>query len=147
MPCDNRRSSAGRRRNQTPRWPRTGGRARRRRAATDALRRERVQSPGRECDRGTYADRERSCGLLVRRSPLKDKAPVAIAAFDEAGIRFDPEIDARMAERGRNLARTIARDLHGLYSDDFGRRDLRRHMRHLGGAPLAYKRLVVVGGD
>jgi hypothetical protein len=61
---------------------------------------------------------------LVRRSPLKDKTPIAITALDEAGVRFDPEVDSRMTERGRNLARAVAGDLNGFDPDDFRRRDL-----------------------
>ena len=32
---------------------------------------------------------------------------------DEAGARLDPQEHARMAERGRNITRTIAGDLYG----------------------------------
>ena len=66
-------------------------------------------------------------GLAVRRSPLKDEAAVAIAALDEARVLVDPEIDARMAERRRDFARTVAGDLQGRDADHFGRWDLGCH--------------------
>jgi len=34
-----------------------------------------------------------------------------MSAFDEADFWIDPEIDSRMAERGLDFARTVARDL------------------------------------
>ena len=46
----------------------------------------------------------------VRRSPFEDETAVAIAAFDEAQLRVDPHIDARMAEFGRDFARAVAGD-------------------------------------
>jgi hypothetical protein len=68
-------------------------------------------------------DRSWSCRLLVRRSPLKDKTPIAIAALDEANLLVDPQIDARVTERGHYFSGAVAGDLDAFNSDNFWRRD------------------------
>src|SRR6185312_8299029 len=137
--CDNRRSSAGHRQSRTPRLRCTEDRARHRRAVTNALRRAVSPRRDRGFDKGSGVDRVRSCGLAVRRSPFKDKAPVAITALDEADVLVDAEIDARMTEVGRDFARTVAGDLEGLDANDLWRRNLGWHERQLGARGGAHK--------
>ena len=59
---------------------------------------------------------------LVRGAALKHEAAVAIAAFDEAGLVVDHIIDARMTQRGIDLAGAVAIDAVMLGSKNFGRR-------------------------
>jgi hypothetical protein len=75
------------------------------------------------CGREAVGDLSRSCGLLVRRSPLKDKTPIAITALDKAKILVDSQIYAWVAERGGDLPGAVARNLNAFHSDDFWRRD------------------------
>lgn len=65
-----------------------------------------------------------SGGLAVRGPTFEDKAAIAIAAFDETDVLVDAQEDARMPERRRNLAGTVASDLQRLHADGFGRRNL-----------------------
>src|SRR6185437_5844410 len=102
---------------------------------TNACARASAPNPGRGRGRGNGGGRRSSCGLAVRRSPLKDETTVAIAALDEAGVRLDPQIDPRMAERWRHFARAVAGDLDGFHPNDFRRRDLRYHVRQVATAP------------
>src|SRR6185437_14979894 len=113
---------------------------------TNACARASAPNPGRGRGRGNGGGRRSSCGLAVRRSPLKDETAIAIAALDEAGVRLDPQIDPRMAERRRHFARAVAGDLDGFHPNDFRRRDLRYHVRQVATAPPPFKSLRFAGG-
>ncbi len=93
----------------------------------------------RGCGRGTGADRERSCRLAVRRSAIKNEAAVAIAAFDEAELLVDAEVDARMAERRERFRPSRHRRPATWNADDFGRRNFGCHVRQLGARRSAHK--------
>src|SRR4029450_4735528 len=110
---DNPRSSGGRRRSRTPRSQHIEGIAHRRRPRTGAGAQAAARRAGRGCGTGSGADREPSCGL-VRWSPLKDEAPVAIAALHIAEFGIHPEVDPRMAQCRIDFARTAATAPHAL---------------------------------
>ena len=57
---------------------------------------------------------------LVGRAAPQDEALVAIAAIDIA-LLVDLQADARMAERGRDVARAVAGDAGAVGIGDFGR--------------------------
>jgi hypothetical protein len=59
----------------------------------------------------------------VRRSPFENESAIAIAAVDETDLVIDLIIDARMAERGRDLPRPVAMDSAMAGANGLGRRD------------------------
>ena len=93
--------------------------------------------------RGSGCGHARSCRARSAGPPIEHEAAVAIAAFDEAGCRVDAQIDARMAERGGNLARAVARDRCASDVDDFGRRNVGLHARQgsMAGGEVQSRRL------